>query len=559
MPNVLNANGLQTATQQELVTYYTTQYQNIYGPDIDLSSNTPDGQMMNIQIQTILDLQDLLVQIYNFFDPDNAIGNVLDQRVAINGIQRQGGTYTVTPVSIVTSQTVTLYGLDQIAQPVYTVSDGSGNQYFLLTTQVGLVAGTYSLSFRAASPGAVLTIPNTITTPVTIVIGVVSVNNPSAYTTLGQNEESDSALRIRRQQSIALASQGYYNSLKATLENVPDVSSAFIYENYTSTTNADGVPGHSIWVIIAGSGTPQNIATAIYQKRNAGCGMRGSQSYNVTQADGSLFTIFWDDVVTRTLFVFMNVISINGSVPPNIAAIRPGLVTSLIPGVYQEVNINEVSTAVQVIDANTCVVSSYLTMAIVQTFTFSGTSASGSFVLGWGPASTTINWNDSISTIQTKVQAMSGLSSATVIGSISSSIVFNLTALSDVPYLFTFSSNTLQTSAPASVTITPSYSQSAVILPPTKQNQFILESANIVLIPMQLSPSSAAVAPSGSVNFSALGGYGTYVYSLQTNSSGGSINASTGHYVAGVSTGTDVVLAVDGLGNSVTANVVVST
>jgi hypothetical protein len=53
------------------------------------------------------------------FDPDNAVGVVLDQRVAINGIQRQAGTYTVTPITVVTSQSVNLYGLDQDVQPVY--------------------------------------------------------------------------------------------------------------------------------------------------------------------------------------------------------------------------------------------------------------------------------------------------------------------------------------------------------------------------------------------------------------------------------------------------------
>ena len=51
MPNALTATGLVLATQAELLAYYTTQYQNIYGADINLASDTPDGQMMNIQIQ----------------------------------------------------------------------------------------------------------------------------------------------------------------------------------------------------------------------------------------------------------------------------------------------------------------------------------------------------------------------------------------------------------------------------------------------------------------------------------------------------------------------------
>src|ERR1700744_4144299 len=117
--NSLTAQGLTTSTQPQLLAYYTAQYQSIYGADINLASDTPDGQWMNIIIQTVLDLQDLLTQIYNSFDPDNAIGTQLDQRVAINGIQRLAGTYSITNITLVLTQSVNLYGLDQTTQSVF--------------------------------------------------------------------------------------------------------------------------------------------------------------------------------------------------------------------------------------------------------------------------------------------------------------------------------------------------------------------------------------------------------------------------------------------------------
>ena len=191
MPNSITATGLTTATETELVANFTAAMQQIYGSDINLASSTPDGQMMNIFIQAVLDLQDLLTTIYNMFDPDQAIGVILDQRCAINGIQRQAGTYTITNLTVVTNQSVNLYGLDQSVETVFTYADNAGNQWQLQTTQLGVTAGTNIYAFQAASPGAVLTVPNTITVPVTIVLGVVSVNNPTTYTTLGINEETD--------------------------------------------------------------------------------------------------------------------------------------------------------------------------------------------------------------------------------------------------------------------------------------------------------------------------------------------------------------------------------
>lgn len=369
MPNQLDATGLQTDSYDELLAYYTAQFQAIYGSDINLASDTPDGQWMNIIIQTTLDLLNLVTQVYNGFDPDLAVGNVLDQRVAINGIQRQGGTYTITPVTLVTNASTNLYGIDQsgtpTSQPVYTVADNAGNQWLLQTTQLGIAAGTYILNFQAQNAGAVLTVPNSITVPVSVVLGVVSINNPTTYLSLGQNEETDAALRIRRQQSVSQASQGYLKGLLAQLLNITGVTAAFVYENTGDAPDGDGVPGHSIWVIVSGTGTSAAIAQAIYDKRNAGCGMYGSTSYVITQVDGSPFIVYWDSVVTQNLFIQFTVTSINGVTAPNIAAIRAGLANLVKPGVYQEVNINEVATAVQEIDQNTLVTNAGLSLTAV--------------------------------------------------------------------------------------------------------------------------------------------------------------------------------------------------
>lgn len=368
MPNSIGPLGLTVDTQAELVANFTAAMQAIYGSDINLASDTPDGQMMNIFIQAVLDLSDLLVQIYNTFDPDNAVGVILDQRVAINGIQRQAGTFTVTNVTLVTAQALNLFGLDQSDQPPYTVADNAGNNWVLQATQLGVTPGTHVYSFQAAQPGAVLTVPNTITVPVTVVLGVTSINNPTTYTTLGINEESDAVLKVRRQKSVSLASQGYLAGLLAALENINGVTSAFVYENTTGTTNGDGVPGHSIWVIVAGTASAADIAQAIYTKRNAGCGMFGDQSFVITQVDGSSFIVLWDTVVSEDLYVAFYTSSLNGTSVPNIAAIRAGLVTSFKPGVNAEVNINQLATLVQQIDPNTLV-----------TFSGAGTPATGGF------------------------------------------------------------------------------------------------------------------------------------------------------------------------------------
>ena len=134
MPNIIDANGLQIKTQTELAEEFTEAMQDIYGADINLAPDTPDAQMMMVFIQATLDALDLVSQGYNQFNPDNAIGVILDQRVAINGIQRRAGTFTVTPITITTDRALNLYGLDQSTQEIYAVKDNAGNEFQLQET-----------------------------------------------------------------------------------------------------------------------------------------------------------------------------------------------------------------------------------------------------------------------------------------------------------------------------------------------------------------------------------------------------------------------------------------
>ena len=146
----------------------------------------------------------------------------------------------------------------------------------LKTTQTPAGAGTYVYVFRAENAGAVTTTLNTITTPVSIVLGVTSINNPTTYSVLGINEELDSELKIRRRKSVAISAKGYNDAMTAMLENITGVTYAKVYENTTDTQDSDSIPAHGMWAIVEG-GTDAQIAAAIYAKRSGGHAMKGSE------------------------------------------------------------------------------------------------------------------------------------------------------------------------------------------------------------------------------------------------------------------------------------------
>lgn len=313
MPNSFDGSGLKTLTQSEIVDNLTESFKSIYGEDINVDSNSPDGQLINIIAQILEDYYETLSQVNASFDPDQAIGTVLDQRCAINGIQRKSGTYTYVQIDVTSDRNVTLPGLDSNSvENSYTVSDSEGNKFVLANTSA-ISSGTTSLRFRAVNIGNVEILPNTITVPVTVILGVTDVNNPSGASEQGINEETDAELRERRKRSVSISNQGYVDGLLAALENIPDVTKANVYQNRTGTTDIDGIPGHSIWVVVSG-GSDEEIGLVMDYKVAGGVGMKGSQSVNVAQSDGSVATYHFDRPTAQTLYVYLDITPLNGQV-----------------------------------------------------------------------------------------------------------------------------------------------------------------------------------------------------------------------------------------------------
>jgi hypothetical protein len=315
----------------------------IYGPDINVDSNTPDGQWINIFALSNEDIEQLCVQIYDSFDPTQAIGVALDALCQLNSssLLRQGGTYTLVAVTINVTGSVNLSGLD--TSTPYTISDSNGNLYFLIAS-ASLTPGNNILNFQAATIGFVQVLPNTLTIPVTIIAGVNSVNNASVPYQVGQNQETDAQLRIRRAASTAMPSQGFNQSLYAGLLSITGVTQAVIYENDTSTTDGTGTPGHSIWVIVEG-GTSTAIADMIYTYRNAGCGMYGSTTVAVPQADGTNFNVSFSPSVDVNLYLSLTVSSLSGG-SVDASALIAYLVENYILGIYEVADITSITSLI---------------------------------------------------------------------------------------------------------------------------------------------------------------------------------------------------------------------
>ena len=348
MTSSIDQTGLTIESKASIVADLVAAYQTIYGADINVNSNSPDGQLINIYAQSISDFLELLLDTYNNFAVDTSYGQRLDELVALNGLARQQGTYTIAQVQVTANQAVTIPGLDQSAVPAFTVSDGSGNQFQLSVSHTFGGAGTATLAFQAADVGNVQTTANTITNIVTPTLGISSVNNPStASDVIGVDEETDAQLKIRHHQSFTLASQGPSDSMEAALQNLPGMTSALVVENNTGGT-VNTVPAHTVWPIVAGLATPADIANAIYSKKSPGCGLKGSQNLIVTRPNGTTFTAQWDNALTQPLYIKFSIIW-KGAPTLSNADIESQLAAALVYTLGQNPSIGDIVTAMQTI------------------------------------------------------------------------------------------------------------------------------------------------------------------------------------------------------------------
>lgn len=317
MPDLIDSTGLQVKTRAEIVSEIvdgTTSYRglkSIYGQDINLEANSPDAQFVNIFAQAAVDLREMMVSVYQSFDPDKAVGRILDARCAINGIFRNAGSYSTVLVNITTDRGLLLPGLDDYPEVgAFTVADGS-NTKFSLVSSTSVTTGTTGLTFQALTLGATTITPHALTFISTPTLGVTGVDNPSAAISVGTNEETDAQLRVRRMKAMALPARSSFDSMLSAVEAVEGVTQVALYENTTGSTDAHGVAAHGIWLVVSG-GADANIASAVYARRPMGTPMQGSTTVSVVQVDGSTFPVQFSRPTPELLYIDVTLASTNG-------------------------------------------------------------------------------------------------------------------------------------------------------------------------------------------------------------------------------------------------------
>ncbi|EBM0567509.1 hypothetical protein DP643_24355 [Salmonella enterica] len=269
----VTAEGISAPDYQTILDTLTSYFQQIYGSDAYLEPDSKDGQMVALVALAVHDANNTAIAVYNCFSPATGYGAALTSNVKINGIARKGATNSTVDLLLTgTAGTTITNG---------TVKDTNNVIWRLPASVVIGIDGTVTVTAICSNSGAVAALAGTITTINTPTRGWTSVTNPAAAT-VGVPAETDAELRIRQGQSVALPSITPFEGVDGAIANVAGVTRHKLYENDTGATDINGLPPHSISVIVDG-GDVTEIAQTI--RGNKGQGVRTWGKTSVTVPD----------------------------------------------------------------------------------------------------------------------------------------------------------------------------------------------------------------------------------------------------------------------------------
>lgn len=272
----ISDSGITAPPFADIVSSLQASIQAIYGQDVYLGNDTQDGQLLAIYAKGMSDANNAAIATYQAYSPQTAQGAGLSSVVKINGISRRVSSFSTVDVTIGGNIGIT------ISNGI--VGDTSGNAWALPATVTIPSSGTIIVTATCTTPGSIAAAAGTVISINTPTRGWATVTNAGAAAP-GAPVETDAALRLRQAQSVSLPALSPIEATLAAVQAVPGVTEAVIYENPTGSPDANGLPAHSIAVVVTG-GDADAIASAILNKKTPGCFTYGTTSINITDGAG---------------------------------------------------------------------------------------------------------------------------------------------------------------------------------------------------------------------------------------------------------------------------------
>ncbi|MDR7283535.1 putative phage protein gp47/JayE [Pseudomonas corrugata] len=294
--------GITAPTYADVLAYLQSKYRSIYGADTYLEADSQDGQFLSVIALAISDANASAIGSYLSYSPATAQKAALSSNVKINGIARGVPTNSQDDLTVVgQAGTVINNGV---------ALDQSNNRWALPEVVTIPPAGVIIVTATCQTIGAVSAGINQINQIATPTRGWQSVTN-AGVSTPGAPVETDAALRKRQKTSTALPSRTVLEGTIGAVASVAGVTRYVAYDNDTNVTDANGIPGNSLAMVVEG-GDATEIAMAIAAKKGPGGGTYGTTSVTVPDAYGNPITINFFRPTYRAITAAVSIKALTG-------------------------------------------------------------------------------------------------------------------------------------------------------------------------------------------------------------------------------------------------------
>jgi uncharacterized phage protein gp47/JayE len=293
----ITASGITAPSYSDILNSMIASFRAIFGTDVYLEPDSQEYQWLGVLALAQHDSNQALIAIYQARSPATAQGADLSSLVKINGLARKISSQSIATVTIVgVSGTQIINGI---------VKDTNGGSWTLPPLVTIPPAGGIDVVATSVDTGAIAAPAGTITTIGTPTLGWQSVTN-SADATAGKAIETDAQLRQRQTISTSLPAQTPPQAILAAVSNIDGVLRSALYENSSGAADANGIPGHTIAIVVDG-GDPTDVAQIIESKKPPGTGTFGTTSVNVADPAGLPVTINFFNLVDVPVYVIITI------------------------------------------------------------------------------------------------------------------------------------------------------------------------------------------------------------------------------------------------------------
>lgn len=297
-------------------------------PGIDTSSESPVGQMNGVFSNQLAEGWEALATAYKGFDPDNAEGDALEALCALTGTLRDPATRTT-----VTNARVNLDdGFSAAAGEMVAHVVNNPAARFVNTAAVANTSGGVEeqlITFQAEDTGPTVvnnTALTVIAEPLTGWNSVTNNQDPSpdnSLTAVGTLVQTDTELRLSREEELRVQGGGTAPAIDAALEAVDNVVSVTVFVNDEDTPNLDGLPGHAVECLIYDGPVPSAddtvLAQTIFDNKSAGIKAFGTEYHNATDSEGTAQSMGFSRPTQRAVYITVDVTPDPDNPNPNVS------------------------------------------------------------------------------------------------------------------------------------------------------------------------------------------------------------------------------------------------